>query len=216
MKLGRNLRILTCFWRENPFAFLLSFIPSFQRLLFYKKQSGETEEPVSLKTSFGWWINQPRRLAYLWRCFLFCEMMVFFVRFDVVVNCGWKPIRGQERRGFAEASSDGVCRWWAVKVVLGFSCSEALGGLGMSFSEGWVVVQTRSGPGRSFSVRSSFFSLSPLIIQTTGCWGSSQLSLGFLFPSLHFLPDVPLSYRFNVILFWHCWARSSLLPAGFL
>lgn len=25
MKLGRNLRILTCFWTENPFAFLLSF-----------------------------------------------------------------------------------------------------------------------------------------------------------------------------------------------
>ena len=104
MKLGRNLRILTCFWTENPFAFLLFFIPSFQRLLFYKQQSGETEETVSLKTSFRWWINQPRRLAYLWRCFLFCEMIVFFVWFDVVVNCGWKPIGGQEGRGFPEVS----------------------------------------------------------------------------------------------------------------
>lgn len=45
---------------------------------------------------------------------------------------------------------------------------------GMSFSVGWVVVQTRSGPGRPFSVTSSLsFSLSPLIIQTTGCWGFS-------------------------------------------
>ena len=48
---------------------------------------------------------------------------------------------------------------------------------GMSFSVGWVVVQARLGPGRPFSVTSSLsFSLSPLIIQTTGCWGFSAQS----------------------------------------
>lgn len=111
---------ILAFSDRKPITFLLSFPLPFQRLLFCKQQSGETEEPVSLKTSHQV-MNQPAwRLAHLWRCFLFVGSMAF-----CLVWCGcllyWLKTYWRPRGGVSRSGSDGVCRWWAVKVVPGLA-----------------------------------------------------------------------------------------------
>lgn len=153
---------------------------------------------MSLKTLLNWWINQPWRLIYFWRCFLLCEIIIFFVLFDVVVNCSWKPNAGQERRVFQEARSDWVCKWWTVKVVLGFGCREALGGLGRSFSVGWWWYKSHQLLADSLPACSSLsFSLSPLSSRPQDVGVLLSLVWAF-FPTLCILfLDVILSHRSN-------------------
>lgn len=91
-----------------------------------------------------WWINQPLKagsplemLPVLWDdSFLFGLMWLFIAAENLL-----EAKRGE---GFPEASSDGVCRWWAGSGPRLY-CREALGGLCTLFSLGWVVVLTRSG-----------------------------------------------------------------------